>query len=157
MRGEVTSAWRFFPWAIAAAIGVVVAVNGAMIWSALATFPGKAGRDGFDLSNRYNAVLARVEAQADLGWTVRASVDETRRPILQLADPGGLPLSGAVIVVTVQRPVGEAAVSTAVFQEISGGQYRAADALAGAGQWDLLLEVSVGGHSLTTTRRVLAR
>ena len=54
--------WRWFPWAIALSLLVVVAVNGGMVWAALRTFPGVAGTDGFDLSNHYNRVLAACGA-----------------------------------------------------------------------------------------------
>ena len=42
--------WPYFPWFIAGAMGVVIAVNSYMAYSALSTFPGNAGSDGFDLS-----------------------------------------------------------------------------------------------------------
>ena len=88
------SAWRFFPWLIAAAIGVVVAVNGVMIYAAFSSFPGRAGSEGFDLSNRYNAVLDHAQREAELGWTLLAKADGTGRPEVRLTDRDGSPLSG---------------------------------------------------------------
>ena len=78
MRPEpARSVWRFFPWLVVAAMGVVVAVNAGMIYSALHTFPGKTGNDGFDLSNHYDAVLDQAQRAAALGWTMLARADGT--------------------------------------------------------------------------------
>jgi nitrogen fixation protein FixH len=46
-------------------MGVVVAVNAGMIFAALASFPGKAGSDSFDLSNQYDAVLDHAQRAAE--------------------------------------------------------------------------------------------
>ena len=54
------SAWRFFPWFLALGMSVVIAVNIGMAYTALHTFPGIAGSDGFDLSNHYDKVIDRV-------------------------------------------------------------------------------------------------
>jgi nitrogen fixation protein FixH len=156
-KSDKDSAWRLFPWAIVAGMGIVVAVNATMVWAALDTFPGKAGRDGFELSNRYNAVLARVEEQAALGWTVQARVDDLHRPILTLLGASGAPLTGAMIEATAQRPLGDDREQPLDFQEAGAGRYIAVSPLASLGQWDLALTATANGHALTTTLRVVAR
>ncbi len=157
MRNQPTanSIWRLFPWAIAAGMGVVVAVNGAMIYSALATFPGSAGRDGFELSNRYNTVLARMQDQAHLGWTVTAAADPQGRPVLTLTDAAGAPLIGAIIEGTVDRPVGEDRQATVVFAEKAGARYVGDVTLDLAGQWEVMFTARANGKTLTATRRII--
>ena len=67
--------WRFFPWALIAALGVVVAVNiGMAVVGAAARFPGTAVDDAFDHSNDYDKVLATAEREAALGWTVQTAL-----------------------------------------------------------------------------------
>lgn len=148
------SGWRFFPLAIVGGLGLVVAVNGAMIWQAVATFPGKAGRDGFALSNRYNMVLQRQDDQAAIGWIVRTSVDAKGRPAMTLADTDGTPLTGAKINAVAERPVGEARATPLLFVDHGAGRYIADAALEASGQWDVSITAQSGGRTMTVTRRV---
>jgi nitrogen fixation protein FixH len=148
------SGWRFFPLAVVGGLGLVVAVNGAMIWQALATFPGKAGRDGFALSNRYNMVLQRQDDQAAIGWVVRASVDAKGRPAMTLADADGAPMVGATIDAVAERPVGEARSTPLRFIDHGAGQYVSDVALGAPGQWDVSITAQSGGRTMTVTRRV---
>ena len=77
-----------------------------MVYAALHSFPGKAGDEGFDLSNHYNAVLDRVQREAALGWTVQARTDAAGRPVVTLTDRDGAPLRGASVAASAQRPLG---------------------------------------------------
>jgi nitrogen fixation protein FixH len=65
-----TTVWRWFPHAMIAALGLVIAVNLYMVYDAYRTFPGVAGRDGFDLSNEYKRVLERHTGR--LSWGGRS-------------------------------------------------------------------------------------
>ena len=154
---EGRSRWWLFPWAIAAAMGVVIAVNVGMVYAAMHSFPGSAGNDGFDLSNRYDHVIAHVRQQAALGWGVRVETDVRRHPVLLLRDRDGTPLTGAVIQATAQRPLGPEHSTPLAFQEQAAGRYVADAALAEPGQWDLLLTADARGHQFTTTRRIVTR
>jgi nitrogen fixation protein FixH len=157
MQMRERSAWRLFPWAIAAFMTIVVAVNLGMVWSALHTFPGQAGGDGFDLSNRYDAVLDRVAAQAALGWSVTAEIDAARHAIVLVTDRSHAALAGATLEGTARRPVGASEETRLVFRETGPGRYVAEAALAAKGQWDLLLSVSALGHDAAVTRRIIVR
>ncbi len=85
--------WLYFPWFIVAAMGAVVAVNFFMAYSALHTFPGSAGSDGFDLSNHYDAIIERVRQEAGLGWAIQANVDESGHPVIVVTDRTATPLA----------------------------------------------------------------
>ena len=149
--------WLLFPWFIVAGIGTVIAVNGFMAWSAVRTFPGNAGRDGFDLSNRYNAVIERVKQEADLGWTVQAGVDQAGHPIVMLADRSGTALAGANIEATAQRPLGDRHLRQVRFTEVSSGHYRGDVTVDEKGQWELEIWATAQGQEFSTTRRIVAR
>lgn len=155
--GPRKSNWRFFPWAVTASMAVVMAVNFGMIYAALHTFPGKAGSDGFDLSNHYDAVLESVERQAALGWKLDAAADAERRPWLSMVDKDGRPLAGAHIEATAERPLGAASTTHIAFQEQAPGRYVAETSLNLPGQWDLSLVADAGGHEVVTTRRIIVR
>ena len=82
---DKATAWRLFPWAIGLGLGTVIAVNGYMVASALRSFPGGArGGEGFDLSNRYNAVIEQTKERAAVGWQAVASVRADNRPVVLL-------------------------------------------------------------------------
>lgn len=151
------SAWRFFPAAIIGGMLVVVGVNGGMIYAALHTFPGKAGTDGFDLSNHYNTVIAARERQNALGWTLQVDADASRHPVLVLADRTGAPLADATLTAVAERPVGAAQTTRMAFQQVAPGSYVGDAPLVAPGQWDLSLTATAGGHEVVVTRRILVR
>jgi nitrogen fixation protein FixH len=150
------SAWRFFPWAVAGAFAVVFMVNGGMVWSAIATFPGVATTDDFGHSNRYDAVLAAAAREAALGWQVRTSIDDARA-VLVLTGRDGQPLTGARIVAIARRPLGPDAATPLAFREVSPGRYMADRALGAAGQWELLLSITRGADMLHAAPRLMLR
>ena len=152
------SPWRLFPWAVAAGMLVVIAVNGGMVCAALWSFPGQAGDEGFELNNHYDAVLAQAERQAALGWTIAARADEaSRMVVVTLSDRGGAPLLGAVITATAERPLGAARTRRLGFRELGGGRYVADTALPVPGQWDVMVAASAQGHDVAATRRIVVR
>jgi nitrogen fixation protein FixH len=152
------SNWRFFPWAIAAFMSVVVVVNIYMATTALRTFPGQApGGEGFDLSNRYNAVIERVQQESALGWTFAASADRRGHPVLVLSGPDKAPLTHARITATADRPLGAPMKTPVSFSETTPGQYVGDISLPEAGQWELLLTATANGNAVTATRRIVVQ
>lgn len=146
--------WRWFPHGLAAAMGLVFLVNGYMVYSALHTFPGQAGQDGFDLSNEYAKVLSKAQQQAALGWQVDAGDTPAHKAQLRLADRNGQPLAGVTIEAQAERPVGPPETTSLAFNPVERGLYRSDTTLTG-GQWDIMLTVHAGGHQYTATRRVV--
>lgn len=149
------SAWRYFPWAICGALGLVVSVNAAMITTAVTSFPGKLGRNGFDLSNQYNSVIAAQERNAALGWEATATwrADGIR---VVLKDRAGAPLDGAGISAELRRPLGPAHEQAVALQPAGPGIYAAVAPDRLAGQWDLMLVVRRGDDRFTATHRLTA-
>ncbi|MGC8476122.1 MAG: FixH family protein [Acetobacteraceae bacterium] len=148
------SAWDWFPWAVAASLGVVILINAGMIWAALSTFPGQAGPDGYDLSNRYNQVLRAAARQHALGWHVALRLDPENRLTLRLAGPDGRPLAGAVAAVEAERPVGPRELHRFAFVGTAPGRYRAAGRLP-RGQWLVSLSLRADGHRYSERRRMI--
>jgi nitrogen fixation protein FixH len=151
------SSWRWFPWALVGGLGVVIAVNIAMVSFALHTFPGQAGSDGFDLSNHYDRVLDNAQRQAALGWTLQAAPDAAGRPVVTLTDRAGAPLLEASITAVAERPLGPAETARLAFHDAGAGRYVADAALALPGQWDLTLTATAHGHVIAATRRVVVQ
>ena len=149
------SIWRFFPLAVVAGLGLVVVVNAGLIYAALRTFPGQAGKEDFALSNHYDAVLDREQREAALGWSVVAVTDAAGRPEVTLTDRNGAPLNGASVAASAERPLGAPEEQALAFREATPGHYVASAALPAPGQWELTLSASYGGHDIAATRRVI--
>ena len=152
------TAWRLFPWAIGLGLATVIAVNGYMVASALRSFPGGArGGEGFDLSNRYNAVIEQTKERAAVGWQAVASVRADNRPVVLLIDRDGTPIRGAKVTAMAERPVGVSVALDEVFDEDAPGRYVGRTALTMPGQWDVHVTVATDGHGFAATRRVVAK
>jgi len=150
------SAWRYFPHAMIAALGLMVAVDGGLGYIAINSFPGKAATDVFDHSNSYDEVLAVAEREAKLGWTMKPAVQDAT-PVLDLTDRDGVPLQGAKITAVAERPLGAPFTTTLKFDEGPAGHYVSDSKLVLPGQWDLKLEVLASKDGLHATRRVLVK
>ena len=149
------SAWQWFPWALVASLGVVVAVNIVMVSFALHTFPGQAGSDGFDLSNHYDQVLAKVQQEAALGWDVRLLPGDAGHPVLVLTDRAGAPLGDARVQGIAERPLGPPETTPLVFRDAGPGRYVADAPLTMPGQWDVEISATAQGHTIATTKRIV--
>jgi len=121
----------------------------------LHSFPGKAGDDDFALSNHYDAILDREQREASLGWTIVAQTDDGGRPEVRLTDRNGVPLHGASVVGSAERPLGAPETRSIGFSEVASGRYVADVILPAPGQWELTLSASLGGRDIVATRRVI--
>ncbi|MDE2583202.1 MAG: FixH family protein [Rhodospirillales bacterium] len=148
------SAWDWFPWAVAASLAVVILVNAGMIWAALATFPGQAGEDGFDLSNSFNEMLRAAAQQKALGWHVTLGVDPAGHLGVALAGPDGRPLPGAAVRAVAERPVGPRDTRHLALPAQPGGGFRAAQPLA-RGRWMVALTIRAAGHLYAIDRQLI--
>jgi nitrogen fixation protein FixH len=151
-----TTVWRWFPHGLIGTMGIVFAVNGYMVYDALSTFPGVAGRDGFDLSNEYKRVLATAQQQAALGWQIEAGVTNERFPVLRLTDRTGAPLTATEIKAQAERPVGPVDSTALTFRAIGDGRYQTDTSLF-SGQWDIMLTVHADGQMYNATRRLVVK
>ena len=157
-RRPQTTAWRFLPAGMIAWLAITVLVNAAMIYFAMNTFPGAAHENAFDVSNRYDAVMAKADREASLGWSVTAeAIDAHPQVKLSGLDVSVVPL--AKVTGSASRPVGPEQATPISFTYISGPRPRfsSQSLLPGKGQWDLSLTVEQAGRVFHATRRVVVR
>lgn len=147
------SAWRFFPFAIVGALGIVVAVNVAMAVLAHRSAPGLAVQGAFATSNAYGAIQQEARRQVSLGWNLAVALRDGRLEAV-LTGPGGAALPGARLAATAARPVGEAAPVPLAMADQGAGRFLSAEPLAGEGQWDVLFVATHDGRSFRHTRRI---
>ena len=153
---EQQSPWRWYPLGLVAAMLVVFAVNGGMIWAAMTTFPGAAGEDGFDLSNGYTKVLAESARQASLGWKVTAGLDPARHPVLRPSDRDGNVLHRVAVKAQAVRPVGPEAATALSFLSTGDGSFVANETLE-RGQWVVTIDLERDGQRMSVTERLVVR
>lgn len=153
---RMRSNWRFFPWAVVAGMGVVIAVNVTMTVLAVRSFPGNVGSDGFTLSNRYNQVMQSARTDQGRGWSVIADLADDR-PRVVTRGRDGAPLGDARVQVSARRPLGSDARIPLAMSVQGAGVHVSADGLPAPGQWDLTIAVTAHGETLTTTQRVVRK
>lgn len=158
---ERRSAW--IPWAFVVFMGVVVAVNGVMVYFALSTFTGTTIDRAYERGRLYNQVLAEAERQAALGWRFElrwtpASEPHTGRLVVAATDRSGAPLEGLAIEGKVLRPLGRPAPIPLALVQSGSGRYVAPVMLDGAGQWEVRLAARRGADGPVEFReRIVVR
>jgi nitrogen fixation protein FixH len=116
---------------------LVVAVNGVLIVSALATFTGVTEGHAYDRGLAYNDVLAENARQAALGWQgdVRLAADGSLA--VAVTDRDGRPVPGTLRG-SLLRPLEKLSLPLA-FTPQGEGVFRAALAAPRPGQWEARL------------------
>ncbi len=147
-------AWRYFPWAIGGALGVVVVVNIGMAIMAHRSAPGLAVQGSFATSNAYGAIQQEARRMAGLGWTLDVALPNGTLQV-RLAGAGGAPLPGAAVRATAARPVGHDAPVAIDMLPGGDGVFTAAAPLPGQGQWDVTFVATSEGRTFRHTRRVV--
>lgn len=146
------SDWRWFPFALVGLLLAVFAVNAFMVYSAVTTFPGQAGQDGFDLSNAYGRVLEMSARQSALGWRVEVQAGPDGHALLRATDRDGVPLPGVVIEARAMRPLGPKQETALTLRPDGRGRLVSEQALS-AGRWTLFVTVQ-GDETFSTTSQL---
>lgn len=158
---ERRSAW--IPWAFIAFMGVVVAVNGVMVYFAVSTFTGTTVDRAYERGRLYNEVLAEAERQAAFGWRFElrwtpGTEPHAGRLVIAATDRHGAPLEGLAIEGKVLRPLGRPEPIPLVLTQIGSGRYAVPVRLDGAGQWEVRLAARRGADGPVEFReRIIVR
>jgi nitrogen fixation protein FixH len=145
---------KWIPWAFVGAMGLVVVVNGGMIYAALSTFTGVTVGQSYDRGRTYNNVIASAERQAALGWSAQVTLREGALDVA-VRDREGLPVPGRLEGV-LQRPLERMALPLD-FAALAPGRFLAAVAPGQPGQWEARLTLTgPDGQSFDIRQRVMA-
>lgn len=152
------SGW--IPYTFFAMFGVIIAVNGTMIYFALSTAPGV--EDGaYERGVNYNDLLAERREQAALGWLVelRQGAFADNRSDLEVAVHGrdGAALPNARVLVQFRRPAQAAMDFTVELTDAGGGTFRETVDWPATGIWDAELTVVSGGRVHNSEQRLYIR
>ncbi len=116
------------------AFGVIIGVNLALAWNAIATFPGLEVANSYVASQTFDD---RRAAQEALGWTVDAQATDGRI-VLAITDARGYPVQPKVLSARVGRTTSTRDDRTPDFT-FDGRAYSAEDPLA-RGYWNVWLD-----------------
>jgi nitrogen fixation protein FixH len=152
---------RWIPWAIAAGLAIVVAVNGALVYFAVSSSTGLVNEHPFELGNGYNRVIEAGAAQDALGWhsDVRFVPAGTGKGEItaRFTDRNGRPVTGLSVTAHVVRPVEPLPETTLALPETAAGNYAAAALLARPGQWEVRLAARRGADLFELAQRIVVR
>ncbi|MHA6264600.1 FixH family protein [Arenibacterium sp. CAU 1754] len=130
------------------AFGVIIAVNIALAYSAVKTFPGLEAKNSFVASQQFDV---RRKAQEALGWTVRADAQDGQVR-LEITDAQGAPVEVAKLKATLGR-------ATHVKEDVEpdfvfDGSAYVAPVDLGAGNWNIRM-VARASNGTEFTQRVI--
>jgi nitrogen fixation protein FixH len=135
---------------------VIAAVNGYMMFAAISTMPGlDAGRNGYDVSQRYNGEIQAAEAQAARGWRVDAQLAVNASGTLAVVvftDKAGAAITGLTVDVQILHPTSRQLDRSASLQAMAPGTYSAQVGDLGRGAWDVVITASRDGTRLYQSR-----
>ncbi len=129
--------------AMIAFFGVIFAVNGVFLYSALSTHTGVIANEPYRKGLAYNERIAFDAAQTARGWVEEVALDaDGSRLVVSLKDAKGGPVTGLKISGLVGRPsTGEQDVAVTL-AETRPGHYEAVTNLTGRGTFMVNLEGS---------------
>lgn len=122
--------------------GIVLAVNGAMIYSAISTHTGLVAIEPYRKGLHYNDRIAASERQDRFGWTVAIDVRRESGVLLRLAETDGRPVRGLKISAVLGRPSTNRHDIALTLVETEPGSYAAATPSLPAGSWLVAIEAA---------------
>ncbi|MEQ9812760.1 MAG: FixH family protein [Azospirillaceae bacterium] len=152
---------RWIPYSFFAMFGVILAVNGVMLYMALSTFNGLSTDGAYDRGLAYNEALAAEAAQAALGWEVGLDFVQAGplagRLAVTAVGPGGHVIDHAAVTVLVRRPTNEGRDFTLSLPASPGEGYAATLDFPAPGQWDLRVTIAHADGDYRVDRRIWVR
>ena len=116
--------------------GIVFAVNGVFLYSAISTLPGEERGATYEAGLRYNTTLAQERTQEALHWSHKAQFLPGSRIGVTIANADGSPVTGLTVEGWLERPASKGEHKLA-FKEADAGRYEAIMEAADAGSWVL--------------------
>ena len=137
--------------------GVVLAVNGAMIYSAISTHTGLVAIEPYRKGLYYNERIAAGERQDRLGWIVALEVRLDGSVLLRLAETAGRPVRNLKISAVLGRPSTNRHDMALTLVEKEPGEYATLAPPLSEGSWLFAFEAAYGdfGQPVFRARRRL--
>lgn len=137
--------------------GVIFAVNGYFLYSALSTHTGVVAVEPYRKGLAYNDRIAADERQGKLGWNGTLDAERSGAIALVLTDRDGGAVSGRVVTATIGRPVTGKDDTTITLNESAPGRYVAAAGTLAPGAWIVSAEVAESDNAANPSYRLRRR
>ncbi len=144
-------------YAMLAFFGVIFAVNGLMLYHALATHSGLVAQEPYRKGLAYNERIAADERQAGLMWSVDVIVSRQGGIAVTLADVGGKPVGGRRVEATLGRAASSRQDLRLHLIEDVPGRYVAMAGAIGPGAWVVDAVVRDAADAMTPLYRLRRR
>lgn len=135
--------------------GVVFAVNAVMVKAATSTFGGVETTSSYKAGLMFKQAEAAAQKQADLHWHVNGTLarDKAGETVLDIAvrDAKGVPVSGLTATARLEHPADARRDHDVPLSNVGAGQFHGA-ADAGAGRWELIIDLARGGERVFLSR-----
>lgn len=140
---------------LVAFFGVVFAINGVMIKAATSTFGGVETSSSYQAGQMFEREVARAERQGARRWQVGGTLTRsgTGEAVLDIAarDEKGAALAGLTARARLAHPADERLDHVIELVRIGAGEFRG-EADAGAGQWELIVDLYRGDERVFRSR-----
>jgi nitrogen fixation protein FixH len=151
----------WIPYVFFGMFGVIIAVNGALIYWATASWPGLSSDNHYERGLEYNEVLEAKRQQAALGWSIQADLgqplDGKADLIVSLTGKTGQPLYADNVTAELRRPAVEGFDSRMQLVSLGEGRYRGEAELPQPGVWDLVLLIERGADQHVSKQRLYVK
>ena len=137
--------------------GVVFAVNGVFLASALRSHTGIVSNEPYVKGLKYNERIEAGERQAKLGWQEALAVEASGAISLGVKDDGGRPVQGLKLTGSIGRPSTSRADRAVTLVEAQPGRYVVNVGVLDEGTWLVALEGTSGDHGADPVYRLRRR
>ncbi|CAL4869616.1 hypothetical protein MMA231_03908 (plasmid) [Asticcacaulis sp. MM231] len=137
---------RWVPWIIALFYLSFMTALVGFVFIAYAHPPAESTAEAYEKGLAYNDILAKAEAQRQLGWTSRVDY-KSGRLTFALTDRGGHPVQGAVAKAWFVHPGNPADDQSVELREAGAGVYSAQATLPSKGVWTLHVSADKDGQA----------
>ena len=135
--------------------GVVFAVNAVMVRAATSTFGGVETTSSYKAGLMFKQAELAAQKQADLHWQVdgRLGRDKAGETVLDISvrDANGVAVPGLTATARLEHPADARRDHDVPLSNIGSGQFHGA-ADAGAGRWELIIDLSRHGKRVFLSR-----
>lgn len=125
--------------------GTIFAVNGVLLWKALATHSGLVANEPYRKGLHYNQRIAADAAQHALGWSDTVAITPSGETRISVSDRDGRPVTGLAVAAVIGRAVSASFDRKLDFAEREAGVYVANAGAIESGAWILNLEARRAG------------
>jgi nitrogen fixation protein FixH len=147
----------WIPWLFAGGLGLVVLVNGALVYFAVETFSGLTSDHAYESGLAYDQTLTAERQAAALGWTMDLAIGATGELAVRFVGRDGRALDGLSVSATFVRPTLAGYDFTRTLAGLGEGRYGATVEAPLPGVWDIRLLAVKGASVWQTVRRVELR